>query len=138
MVDTLLLSSTLICGQIQRQIQHQMQRQKSKKAFLSHPLRILISSVRKYLAKKRFLSPIHDCLFFLERVILVSEWYEDCLEQYLKSDKFGSITSLACLARQLLSALVYLEGEGITHRALEPRNILVTPEVISCAIVYHT
>ena len=62
-------------------------------------------------------------------MILVSEWHEDCLERYLKSSKFSSFSSLAGLARQLLSALAYLEGEGITHRGLSPSNILITPEV---------
>ncbi len=59
----------------------------------------------------------------------MSEWYNDCLENHIKSSKFSSISSLALIAKQVLSALSVLEEKGITHRALASHNILVTPEV---------
>ena len=64
-----------------------------------------------------------------ERVILVTEWYEDCLENHVKASRFSGPQALSRLARQLLSALAYLEDRGITHRALAPSNVLLTPEV---------
>lgn len=65
----------------------------------------------------------------LERVVVVSEWHEDCLENYVMSAKYSTSSSLSRLAQQLLSALAYLEENGIVSRTLAPSNILITPEV---------
>ena len=68
-------------------------------------------------------------ILFSERMIVVTEWYDDCLENHIKSSTFSSLSSLSRLAQQILSALSYLEERGITHRALAADNVLVTPEV---------
>ena len=60
---------------------------------------------------------------------VVSEWYDDCLENYAKTGEFSQLHRLATLAQQILSALSYLNELGITHRALSPDNILLSPEV---------
>lgn len=67
---------------------------------------------------------------FAERIVVVSEWYNDSLENHIKSSQFSSTSSLARLARQILSALSFLNENGITHRALASENVLLTPEVL--------
>lgn len=62
-------------------------------------------------------------------MIMVFEWYDDCLENHIKSGQFSEPRPLATLARQILSALSHLNDIGITHRALAPNNVLVTPKV---------
>lgn len=64
-----------------------------------------------------------------ERLIVVSEWQEDCVGNQIKSSKYAAPSSLSRLTQQILSALSYLEEKGITHRTLTPNNILITPEV---------
>ena len=66
-----------------------------------------------------------------ERIVTVSEWYQDNLQNYYSQSPstFSDPQALSRLAQQLLSALSYLQERGITHRGLAPENILVTPEV---------
>ena len=67
----------------------------------------------------------------------MSEWYNDSLEKHIKSNMFSSTSSLAQLARQILSALSFLNENGITHRALASDNVLLTPEVsVMCVVIY--
>ena len=64
-----------------------------------------------------------------ERLIVVSEWHEDCLENHVKSGRYGSSQAISRLARQLLLALDHLHSQGITHRGISPGNVLLTVEV---------
>ncbi len=65
----------------------------------------------------------------IERIAVVSEWYDDCLESYIRSTRYSSASSLSQLAKQMVSALSYLEEQGITHRGLSLDNILLNPKV---------
>ena len=62
-------------------------------------------------------------------MIVVSEWYDDNLENHIRSGEFSKPRPLSKLANQMLEGLVYLTDHGMTHRALSPDNVLVTPQV---------
>lgn len=70
-----------------------------------------------------------------ERMIVVSEWYDDNLENHIKSGEFVKPRPLAKLANQVLEALMYLSNHDIVHRGLSPDNILLTPQVGSTKVV---
>ena len=58
----------------------------------------------------------------------MSEWYNDSLENHIKSSQF-STSSLAGISQQILSALSFLHKNGIVHRSLGSENVLLTPKV---------
>ena len=62
-------------------------------------------------------------------MILVSEWYDDNLENHIRSGDFAKPHPLSKLANQILEGLVYLTEHNMTHRALSPDNILLTHQV---------
>ena len=66
---------------------------------------------------------------FTERMIVVSEWYDDNLENHIKSGEFIKPRPLSRLASQILEGLVYLSDRNMTHRSLSPDNVLLTSEV---------
>lgn len=70
-----------------------------------------------------------------ERMIVVSEWYDDNLENHIKSGEFVKPRPLAKLANQVLEALTYLSNHDIVHRGLSPDNILLTPQVGGTMVV---
>lgn len=60
---------------------------------------------------------------------MVSEWYDDNVENHIKSGEFVKPRPLSRLACQVLEGLAYLSEHGIAHRTLSPDNILLTPQV---------
>ena len=62
-------------------------------------------------------------------MILVSEWYDDNLENHIRSGDFAKPHPLSKLANQILEGLVYLAEYNMIHRALSPDNILLTQQV---------
>ncbi|KAL5477249.1 hypothetical protein EMCRGX_G024018 [Ephydatia muelleri] len=61
-----------------------------------------------------------------ERLLVVSEYYNDSLEEHIKTGRFSN--KLGNVASDILHALAYLNERGLTHRFLCPPNVLVTPE----------
>ena len=87
------------------------------------------NSIHYIIFSPQILLTAHTHMLYAERLILVSEWYQDSVANHIGSSHFSSLSSLSCLAQQILSALSYLEEMGITHRALAPAQVLVTPDV---------
>ncbi|XP_064391569.1 TBC domain-containing protein kinase-like protein isoform X2 [Halichondria panicea] len=63
-----------------------------------------------------------------ERVLLVTEWCDDCLENHVKSGRYSDPAHLSRLTNQILQALSYLNDIRLVHRDLSPSRILLTPE----------
>jgi TBC domain-containing protein kinase-like protein len=63
-----------------------------------------------------------------ERLLVVSEWYEDCAEKHIESKQLSNVDSLRKLAWQVLEALSYLNHHDIIHHSLAPDTILLTPQ----------
>ena len=49
---------------------------------------------------------------------------------------FFRITEILSITQDILSALSYLHGEGITHRNMSPNNILFTNDVSDSVFFY--
>ncbi|ORX77085.1 hypothetical protein BCR32DRAFT_295840 [Anaeromyces robustus] len=64
-----------------------------------------------------------------DRIFIVSEYFENSLEEHLKQwSNITNITRLKRLTYQILSALVYLNENGIVNRNLSLNNILLDNE----------
>ncbi len=63
-----------------------------------------------------------------ERVLLVMEWWEDCVENHVKSGRFSDPSHLSKLANQILRALSYLSDIRLVHRDLSPAHLLLTSQ----------
>ncbi|KAG4100859.1 hypothetical protein H8356DRAFT_1306418 [Neocallimastix lanati (nom. inval.)] len=64
-----------------------------------------------------------------DRIFIISEYYENSLEKQLKQcEKLTDISRLKKLTYQILSALVYLNENGIINRNLNLNNILFDNE----------
>ena len=61
---------------------------------------------------------------FSERVFVVSEHFQWSLESHLREIK--TQLNIANIAKDISAALAYLHKEGIAHRNLSLRNVLVT------------
>ena len=64
-----------------------------------------------------------------ERVLVVTEWCDDCIENHVRSGHYSNPVHLSKLTNQILSALEHLDNLGLVHRDLSPSNILLTPQV---------
>ena len=65
----------------------------------------------------------------------MTEWYDDNVENHIKSGEFVKLRPLSKLACQVLEGLVYLSTHNMVHRALSPENILLTPQVSSLSVM---
>lgn len=57
---------------------------------------------------------------------LVTELYEQNLEQFLKLNGCFNEHQIINFLMQMVDALVYLQGSGIVHRDIKPSNIFVS------------
>ncbi|ESO83835.1 hypothetical protein LOTGIDRAFT_132681 [Lottia gigantea] len=61
-----------------------------------------------------------------ERLIVVSEYYKDNLQNKVKTDHFHSEKKVIELAFEILKGLTYVQSKNLTHRNISLDNILLT------------
>ncbi len=63
-----------------------------------------------------------------ECVLLVTEWWDDGVENHVKSCRYSDPAHLSKLANQILCALSYLTDIRFVHRDLSPAHLLLTSQ----------
>ena len=77
-----------------------------------------------------------DFFYWRERLIIVTEYYGCSLDGFCESESRGALLAfflpdgIRALAQQMLAALAYLHGLGITHTDVKPANICVRQPTI--------
>ena len=66
--------------------------------------------------------------FFLERVIVVAEYYPTSLHGLIEQKKLFGLDLICHISRSVLAALDYLHSNNIVHRNLHLRNVLLSPD----------